>query len=416
MKILMVNKFHYRRGGSETYYFALSQALEKAGNQVIFFAMQDDKNIPCRQEQYFVRNKDYSHSGITEQINNALSSVYSFEAKRNFEQLVIKEKPDIVHINLVHRQITLSILDVCSKYHIPVVFTAHDLVCCCPVGSLLTPQYVSCRKCYGGHYMNCLKNKCIKNSLSKSMIAFLEANFYKSHHYYDKIDAYITPSLFYKKEIEKSKITSNPVYHLTNFLPVETEFVQAKKREKYFLYLGSLSKNKGVYTLLKAFHKADLPGWKLVYAGTGEEEERMKKYIAENSLQDRVELLGFVTGPSLKEVTESSYAVVLPSEWYENGPYALMEPMAYGKPAIGANIGGIPELVIEGQTGWLFESGNTEQLSQALKNAAGISPDEYDKLSKKVCEFAKAHFDADAYVGNLTKIYKNLVENKYENL
>ena len=118
MKILMVNKFHYRRGGSETYYFALSQALEKAGNQVIFFAMQDDKNIPCRQEQYFVRNKDYSHSGITEQINNALSSVYSFEAKRNFEQLVIKEKPDIVHINLVHRQITLSILDVCSKYHI----------------------------------------------------------------------------------------------------------------------------------------------------------------------------------------------------------------------------------------------------------------------------------------------------------
>lgn len=412
LKILLVNKYHYRRGGSETYYFALADALRKAGNQVIFFAMNDDKNEPCEQEEYFTSVVDYSRGGKVKQLKQAVTLVYSFEAKRKFEQLVKVEKPDIVHMNLVHRQITLSIVDVCYKYHIPVVYTVHDLVCSCPVGSLLTPTYKTCRKCYDGHYINCVKNKCIKKSATKSFAAFLEANFYKLHHSYDKIDAYITPSFFYKKEIEKSRITTKPIYHLTNFLPSETVYTQAESEEKYFLFLGSLSKNKGVFTLLKAFHRANLSGWKLLYAGTGEETERMTAYIEKNSLHDCVKLLGFITGEALRRVVELSYVAVLPSEWYENGPYALMEPMMCGKPVIGADIGGIPELVIPGKTGWLFESGNTEQLSQVLQIAAHASPKEYTRLSNGAYEFAKINFNEDTYVGKLTKIYENLMEKK----
>lgn len=410
MKILLVNKFHYRRGGSETYYFALADALRTAGHEVIFFAMSNERNIPCAQEKYFIKDVDYTNGGKIKQIKQAINLVYSFEAKSKFEQLVKAEKPDVVHLNLVHRQITLSIVDVCKKFHIPVVFTAHDLVCSCPVGSLLTPKRESCRKCYGGHYSQCMKNKCIKNSISKSFAAFCEAKFYKFNHSYDKIDAFITPSYFYKKEIEKSGITSNPIYHLTNFLPIETKYICSKNSEKYFLFLGSLSKNKGVYTLLKAFHKANLLGWKLCFAGTGEEEERIKLYIDENSLHDKVKMLGFVTGDKLRNITDSAYAVVLPSEWYENGPYALMEPMACGKPIIGAKIGGIPELAIPGRTGWLFESGNIDELAQVLKLASNISEEDYMKLSNGACEFSKTHFDAKIYVEKIINIYRELME------
>ena len=113
----MVNKFLYRRGGSETYCFALAEALKKCGHEVIFFGMQNDENLPCEQEKYFVKNIDYrSSKNKLKKIKQFFKLIYSFEAKRNFEKLILDEKPDVVHMNLVHRQITFSIGDVCEKY------------------------------------------------------------------------------------------------------------------------------------------------------------------------------------------------------------------------------------------------------------------------------------------------------------
>ena len=413
MKILLVNKFHYRRGGSETYYFALADALKKAGHEVVFFAMKHEENFPCEQEEFFVDNVDYKgeNSKLSE-LKMAVKLIYSFEAKNKFEALVKKEKPDVVHINLVHRQITLSILDVCKKYKIPVVFTAHDLVCTCSIGSLLTPERKECRECYGGKFLNCIRKRCMSGSLTKSVAACAEAYFYKLHGSYNKIDYYITPSAFHKNEILKAGITRNTVENIPNFLPPETAFEIKEKKENYFLFLGSLSEDKGVFTLLKAFHKADIEGFRLVIAGTGYESDRMKKYIAENSLEDKVEMTGFVTGERLEKLRDNAYAVVLPSECFENGPYALMEPMSAGKPVIGAEIGGIPEMAIPHKTGWLFESGNEECLAEILKKATEISDEEYKNLSQKACEFAEARFNHENYIRKLEKIYENLIGEK----
>ncbi len=410
MKILLVNKFHYRRGGSETYYFALADALKNAGYEVIFFAMKHEKNIPCEQEEFFVENIDYKgENSKLNELKMALKLIYSVEAKKKFEELIKKEKPDIVHINLVHRQITLSILDVCKKYNIPVVFTAHDLVCTCPVGSLLTPERKECRACYGGKFYNCVKNRCMSGSLTKSIAACAEAYFYKLHKSYNKIDFYITPSQFHKNEILKAGITKNRVENVPNFLPPETEFKVVGNRENYFLFLGSLSRDKGVFTLLKAFHKADLENFRLVIAGMGTEYEKLKNYIEENHLENKVELTGFVTGEKLDNIRKNAYAVVLPSECFENGPYALMEPMSAGKPLIGADIGGIPEMAIPNKTGRLFESGNDEHLAAILKEASEISEEEYEKLSHNACEFAKMRFSSEKYVEKITEIYSSLM-------
>ncbi len=413
MKILLVNKFHYRRGGSETYYFALADALKKAGHEVVFFAMKHEKNIPCEQEEFFVENVDYKGE-ISKfgELKMALKLIYSFEAKKKFEALIKREKPDVVHINLVHRQITLSILDVCEKHKIPVVFTAHDLVCTCPIGSLLTPERKECRECYGGKFLNCVKNRCMSGSLTKSLAACAEAYFYKFHKSYDKIDYYITPSLFHKNEILKAGITKNKVENIPNFLPPETDFKVAQSRENYFLFLGSLSEDKGVFTLLKAFDKADLEKFRLVIAGMGTEYEKLKKYIEENHLENKVELTGFVTGEKLDILRKNAYVVVLPSECFENGPYALMEPMSAGKPVIGAEIGGIPEMAIPRRTGWLFESGNANSLAKTLKEASEISEEEYEKLSQNACEFAKTRFSSEKYIEELEKIYKDLSGDK----
>lgn len=410
MKILLVNKFHYRRGGSETYYFALGDALIRYGHDVVYFALDHEKNIPCTQSKYFVKNIDYqSKMSKYQELKLAIKSIYSFEAKHKFERLIKKEKPEIVHINLVHRQITLSIVDVCKKYHIPVVFTAHDLVGPCLVGSLLTPQRLVCRECYDGCFINCVKHHCIKNSTSKSLVGYFEAIINKQNHSYNKISVFIAPSQFIKSELKESNITNSPIYQITNFLPAETKYeMTTYGKEKYFLFLGSLSKDKGVFTLVRAFHKAQLP-CKLILAGTGEEETKIKSYIEKHGLQYKILLPGYVVGNTLTNLVEHAYVVVLPSECFENCPYALMEPMAKGKPVIGANIGGIPEMVIENKTGWKFESGDVHDLAGVLEKAFNIDTNEYQRLSKETCYFAKEKFSMDKYIEKITDIYINLI-------
>ena len=138
MKILLVNKYHYVKGGSETYHFGLAKLLEEHGNEVIYFAMQDEKNYDCAQAKYFSKNVDFNKSmSPFEKLTAGMHALYSFDAKKKIEQLIEAEKPDIVHINLVHRHITLSILNAIQKYNIPVVFTAHDLNCVCPTHTML---------------------------------------------------------------------------------------------------------------------------------------------------------------------------------------------------------------------------------------------------------------------------------------
>ena len=132
MKILMVNKFFYIKGGSETYYFALKRKLEEEGHQVIDFSMKDEKNFESPYSDFFVANVDYSgNSSLSAKLKMAANIIYSKEAKEKFESLVLKEKPDIVHLHIFQHQISPSILDVCKKYNIPTVYTAHDLKMIC---------------------------------------------------------------------------------------------------------------------------------------------------------------------------------------------------------------------------------------------------------------------------------------------
>ena len=211
MKVLLVNKFHYIKGGSETYYFGLGELLRKQGHEVIYFSMKDKKNRPCNQEKYFVENVDFNAPmNKMQTVRAALKMLYSFEAKRKFRQLVIDEKPDIIHLNIFQSQLTGSIVDVAKKYHIPVVYTAHDLKSVCPNYQMLNHGKI-CERCLHGNYINCFKTGCMKDSKAKSLLATIEAYVYKWKKTYQKIDLVITPSDFYKRKIGEAGIVTCPV-------------------------------------------------------------------------------------------------------------------------------------------------------------------------------------------------------------
>ena len=151
MKILLVNKYHYVKGGSETYYFGLADLLTKLGHEVIYFAMADENNFPCEQEKFFVSNVDFNGKiSKIQKVKAGFRVLYSFEAQKNIATLIEQEKPDVVHINLVHRHITLSIIRTIKKYNIPIVYTVHDLNCVCPNHEMLVNGKV-CELCLKGN-------------------------------------------------------------------------------------------------------------------------------------------------------------------------------------------------------------------------------------------------------------------------
>lgn len=209
MKILLIHKFHYMLGGTETFHYNLAEALTAAGHEVIFFSMYDERNIPCAQDKYFVSNVDYNDPNLStfKKIKMGIKLIYSFESKHNIEKLIRDEKPDIAHIGLLHRQITFSVVDVLKKYNIPVVMHLHELTAVCPCYTMLRQDGTICSDCATKGYWNCVKNKCMKGSLAKSVLAYTEAQFLRYGHYYDKIDLYIAECNFYKNLVEKAHFT-----------------------------------------------------------------------------------------------------------------------------------------------------------------------------------------------------------------
>lgn len=410
MKILMVNKFFRIVGGSDTYCFALTEALKKAGHEVVFFSMKDERNWPDENEDLFVENIDYNTTDPIKKAKYALKYIYSVEAKKKIAKILDKEKPDIVHLNHIHHQITLSVVSEIKKRNIPMVFTLHDVICACPNYMMLSHGTV-CEKCVPGHFTHCIKERCVKDSFFKSALAAVESwNYYRMGVYND-IDAYIAPSAFYKKKLGESGFTSKPIYHFKNMLPVDAVYGNTMQREEYTLFFGRLSKEKGILTLIKAVEKMRTKS-KLLIVGEGDLRPELEQYVSEHSLQKRVEFLGYKSGKELENIVRKAKCVVLASEWYENGPYAIAEASAYGTPCIVSNMGGLPEAVENGATGYICKAGDADDLAAKLDAVYGLSEAEYSDMCEAAVNKAKKDYGADQYLQKITELYASLIREK----
>lgn len=408
MKILMVNKFFYIKGGSETYYFSLKRLLEEKGHTVIDFSMKDDRNFPSDYSKYFVDNIDYNASGgVIKKAQSAVKIVYSIEARKKFEQLVLDTNPDIVHLHIFQHQLSPSILDIIKKYNLPTVYTAHDLKMLCLNYKMMHNGHI-CEECKGKKYYKCLKNRCVKDSFSKSFVNVVEGYFHQWRHSYDAIDKIITPSAYYKNKFENFGIDSKRIVHIPNFLDnVQNNKVDKKcDYEQYYLYFGRLSEEKGILTLLRAFKTINT---NLYIVGTGPLRKAIDEFVSSNRLRN-VKVLGFISGQSLKDIIGNSKAVILPSEWYENGPYSAIEALQMSRPIIGANIGGIPELIEN--NGYLFESGKYLELAFKIQKMDSLTTVEYEKFKYNSYKLFLKNYTKENHYNKLIQVYES-VTRKY---
>lgn len=403
--ILQINKFHYIRGGAERYYFNLSDLLEKKGHQVVHFSTQSEKNIASEFNPYFVNSMDISHPhfGISG-LRKAFKIIYSFESKRKLEALVKKTRPDVAHVHNIYHHLSPSILPVLKKYHIPVVMSLHDYKLISPNYQFLCNEKV-CE--HHGSYYREMAHRSIKNSYTASALCVLEAALHDAWGIYENtVDLFLAPSEFLKNKFVEYGFREDRIKVLPYTLDLNEYNGQypVSGKEKYILFFGRLSKEKGVRVLIDAM-KIVKNGVKLKIVGEGPLLESLRLKIKKEKISN-VEFLGFQTGDELKRIIAGSAAVVVPSIWYENSPLVIYEAMALGKVIIGSRIGGIPELVDEGKTGLLFDAGDYRELATKIDYIW-----ENDEGSAKLGEEAKrasAKFDFETHYGKIKEIYSSL--------
>lgn len=401
----MVNKFHYLKGGSEKYYFDLANLLKENGHEVAFFSMKDERNIKTDCKEYFVEPIDLNTGSKLK----AFDVIYSKDNKKKMEEALDDFKPDIVHLNNFQRQLSVSIIEPIKKRNIPIVFTAHDVQAICPAITMMDNDKNICERCIGGKYSNCIKKKCNKGSTLKSVIGAIEGKYYRNKKIYtEKIDKIISPSEFYKSKFIEDGVQAEKVVAMHNFVDIEQYDVELQD-DGYALYIGRLSKEKGILNLINAFAKLD--SGKLYIAGEGPEKDNIEKFIKENNLEQRVELLGFLSKEEVIDWTRKCRFTVVPSIWYENCPYSVMETLAIGKPVVGANIAGIPELVKDNRSGFIYKYDDINDLADKMRilfedrNLA----EEFGKNAKMD---AKELYAKDVYYKKIMDIYENLIEGK----
>jgi glycosyltransferase involved in cell wall biosynthesis len=409
MRILLCSNFYYRRGGDCTYLLALQKMLEEHGHETAVFSMRHPQNLPCPQEEYFVDFLDYAELNKARNPWNAVKvlgrSIWSRQAKRNVARLIADWKPDVAHLQNVHAYLTPSILGPLKAAGVPVVWTLHDFKLLCPDSHFLSNGRI-CEECRGGRFWRCAGNRCKKGSRAASLVAALEAYVHRWLGVFRAVDRFIAPSRFLRDKFVEFGWPAERFSVLPNFLPAgPAPRPRPAGAGTYGLYLGTLLPFKGVGTLLRALAKAAPHPFHVL--GDGESRGELERLAGELGLGDRVAFRGFVQGAELeRELAGARYAAV-PSECYENLPYAALELMARGVPVAASNLGGLPELVRAGETGLLFPAGAAEALAERIGTLWG-DPALCAALGERARDFVRAHGDAERHLRELTAIYDGL--------
>lgn len=413
MKVLLIGVYNYIKGGSESVFFNTAKMLEEQGHEVVYFTLKWEKNKSSDYSEYFPESKE-SRKGLLKNIKNLVTYFYHFEAAKKLEKLLEVEKPDIAHIHLLWGQVTGSIFSVLRKHKVPIILTAHDHRLVCPAYVFRNGRGYVCEICKGKYFYHCVLNKCCKDSYVLSAIMASEQLFRNTFlNPVKNIDGFIYVSDFSKQKHEEYMpgLKYKKSVRLYNFSNIVCDEIRSMPTEKYYLYFGRLSYEKGVKTLLSVFEKHR--DCKLKIVGTGPEQATFKDFVLENNMKN-VEFLGYKKGDDLFSLIKKAYFVVVPSECFENNPMTIIESYSFGTPVIGAKIGGIPEIIVENETGFLFDCEDEKDLSLKVEMTQNLQNDDYIRLSQGALSFAKENFHKMRYYENLLNFYQSVVSKEFK--
>ena len=400
MRILFVNKFLFLNGGSESYIFQLGKCLEGMGHEIQYFGMDHKDRCVGNRAGAYTKNLNFHKGSFKDKFMAGTRIIYSREARKKIRAVLDDFHPDVCHLNNFNYQLTPSIILEIVRWRndtgrsCRIVYTAHDYQLLCPNHMFRNPNDGSlCMKCSGGSFYHCMMGRCIHGSRMRSILGTMEGYFWKWKKVYGYIDTVICCSRFMKKQIDGRSDLSDKTIMLRNFIEGHYK-TQKRVKKPYIIYFGRYSEEKGIRDLAQVCR--ELQDIDFVFAGDGPLKELLR---SANNIHD----VGFKSKEELMKLVSEARFSIYPSIWYENGPFSIMESISVGTPVLGADIGGIPELIRPGVCGELFKSGDKDELRKKITSLW----EDGGRLAGYADNCFKTHFDdVEEYCVKLINIYQ----------
>jgi len=413
MRVLQVNKFLYPKGGAEIVCLGLVEQLRAAGHEVRLFGMRDPRNPPGPDDDCYPHAVDYhARRGPLRKAAEALRTIYGLRARRGMASLLDRWRPDVIHAHNIYHQLTPSILAPARARRVPVLLTLHDYKLACPVYTFLREGQV-CEECLGRLPMPLLRHRCKGGSAAESGVLFAEALVHRALRSYERgVSLFTAPSRFLADKIAAGGVAPERIVHLPNALPLDAGTLECPyapppvRDAPELLWVGRLSYEKGLATLLAAVARARRP-LRLVIVGDGPEEESLRRLAGELDLGGKARFLGRRPRAEIPGLLAAADAAILPSEWYENAPLSVLESLALGRPVLASRLGGTPELVEDGETGWLFEPRDADALAACLDDWAA-APGERRRRGERAHAESRRRFHPDRILERTLALYARL--------
>ncbi|MBO4263346.1 MAG: glycosyltransferase [Bacteroidales bacterium] len=390
MRVLLCNKFYYRRGGDCTYTLNLESLLRASGHDVAVFAMETPEALETSWRSYFPAEVDFASA--RGKLRLLARSLGLGDVRTRFVRLLEDFRPDVVHLNNIHTQLSPVLAELAHRRGIRVVWTLHDYKLLCPRYDCLRRGETVCESCFAGKWP-VLRHACMKNSLAASAMAWLEAVTWHRRRLVACTDRFICPSAFMAEKMAQGGFPAEKLTTCCNFTDtaacVREDYAV---RGDYYCYVGRLSHEKGMETLVGVASRLPHP---LVVVGDGPLRETLPE-------APNITYTGRKDWADIKRIVGEARFLVIPSEWYENNPLSVIEALCLGTPVLGAAIGGIPELIESGVSGMTFSAGDAESLSAGI--AAMYAADfSYADIARA----AQARFSPASYCAHLMNLYQN---------
>ena len=415
MRILIVNYRYFISGGPEKYMFNIKKILEDQGHEVIPFSIHSNKNIETKYSRYFVEpigDRDATYFEECKKTPRVIlqmltRSIYSIEVEKAIEKEIKDVKPDLVYIIHFVNKLSPSVIHGAKKMGIPVVLRLSDYFLLCPRFDFMYNKKI-CEDCLTKGYRSCIKKRCVKGSLFASLVRVFSMKIHRLMNIYSEVDAFITPSEYLRNKLIKNGFDGGKIFCIPTFTTSNLK-VEGFNMGKYGLYFGRITEEKGVDVVVKAYERMPERYVKIMGDDTTEEANRLKAYIKAKKIRN-IEFIGFRDGEKLEKVIKEARFTLIPSLWYDNLPNTALESFQHSKPVIASNIGSLPELVLDGVNGYLFEPGNIDELCKKIKLL------DNDEIVLKMGERSKhrleTHFSSIEHYEMLLKIFKDIKNKK----
>jgi glycosyltransferase involved in cell wall biosynthesis len=382
MRVLLIHNFYKESGGEDSVFFAEKNLLESKGNDVetLTFSNQTIKSF-------------------TEKLSASKNIFFNRRSAKLLQKKIDEVLPEIIHVHNFFYVASPSIFYVAKRNNIPVVLTLHNYRLLCPGGIFLKKQDI-CEKCLNGSLLNAIRYKCFSNSFTGTALLSGMISYHRLiNTLQKKIDVFITLTNFSKTKFIEGGISSDKIMIKPNFnKSTETEY--PKKREKYALFIGRISTEKGIDLLLNCWENINYP---LKIIGRGplmnkldNQSNRNIIYLGEKS-QDEVYI----------EMIKAQF-LVFPSQCYEGFPMVIVEAFSHGLPVLASNLGSMKEIIKDKFTGILFDQSDLNDMRKKVDWAIK-HPRELQEMGKRAFISSKKDFSAMRNYDLLLNIYQKAI-------